>query len=70
MIARLSGDNRIGFAYILFRVFAEALANRLRLTNEELVRAKEEIRRLQTVAARAAAEDDSPGAGEDDMVML
>ena len=46
-IDRLSGNDKLAFCYILFRVFAEILANRLRVTNEELVRAKEEIERLR-----------------------
>ncbi|MBW1765430.1 MAG: Crp/Fnr family transcriptional regulator [Deltaproteobacteria bacterium] len=46
-IDRLSGNDRIAYCYILFRVFAESLAGRLRLTNEELIRAKEEIARLK-----------------------
>ena len=46
-IDRLSGNNKIAMAYILYKVFAEVLANRLRFTNEELVRAKEKIDRLK-----------------------
>lgn len=45
-IDRLSGNDRFAFGYVLFRVFAEILAGRLRLTTEELIRAKEEIVRL------------------------
>ncbi|MFH1990927.1 MAG: cyclic nucleotide-binding domain-containing protein [Pseudomonadota bacterium] len=47
-IDRLSGNDKIAFGYILYRVFAESLANRLRLTSEELIRLKEEILRLQS----------------------
>ena len=39
-IDRLSGDDRLAFGYILYRVFSEILANRLRVTSEEFVRAK------------------------------
>ena len=44
----LSGNDKLGFCYILFRVFSECLANRLRITDEELVKAKEEIARLES----------------------
>ena len=47
-IDRLSGQDRFAFGYILFRVFAESLANRLRFTNEELIKAQEEIIRMKT----------------------
>ena len=46
-IDRLSGNDRLSFCYILYRIFAEILANRLRVTSEELVAAKEEIKRLK-----------------------
>ncbi len=46
-IDRLSGNDKIAFSYILFRIFSEILANRLRLTSEELMKAKEEIARLK-----------------------
>ena len=45
---RLSGNDRIAFGYILFRVFAEILASRLRLTSQDLTGAKEEIARLRS----------------------
>jgi CRP/FNR family transcriptional regulator, cyclic AMP receptor protein len=44
---RLTGEDKFSFCYILFRVFAEILANRLRATSEELVTAKEEVARLE-----------------------
>lgn len=47
-VDRLSGNDKVAFCYILFRVFSEFLANRLRLTDEELIKAKEEIARLRT----------------------
>ena len=46
-IDRLTGEDKLSFCYILFRVFTEILANRLRSTSEELVKAKEEITRLK-----------------------
>jgi CRP-like cAMP-binding protein len=48
-IDRLSGKDRIGFCYILFRVFAEILASRLRVTTDELIKAKEDIARLKKI---------------------
>jgi CRP-like cAMP-binding protein len=54
-IDRLSGNDKLAFCYILFRVFAEILASRLRLTNEELIRAKEEIAKLKSEEKKAAA---------------
>ena len=46
-IDRLASEDKLSFCYILFRVFAEILANRLRTTSEELVKTKEEIARLK-----------------------
>lgn len=40
-IDRLSGNEKIAFSCILYRIFSEILANRLRLTSEELIRIKE-----------------------------
>lgn len=37
-VQRLTGDNRLAFGYILYRVFAETLAERLRITTQELIR--------------------------------
>ena len=34
------------FLLLLYRIFAEYMTYRLRLTNEELIRAKKEVRRL------------------------
>ena len=44
-VDRLSGNNKLAFCYILYRVFAEILASRLRLTTEELIRAREDMKR-------------------------
>lgn len=47
-IERLSGNNKIAFSYIIYHIFAEILAHRLRLANEEMVRLKEENERLRS----------------------
>ena len=47
-IDRLSGNERTAFCYILYRIFAEVLANRLRLTSDELIKVKEENKLLKT----------------------
>ena len=39
-IEKLSGNNKIAFGYILYRIFSEILADRLRLMNDELIRIK------------------------------
>ena len=39
-------DDRLDLLLLLYRIFAEYVTNRLRLTNEELVKARKEIRRL------------------------
>ena len=46
-VDRLSGHDKIAFSYILYRIFSEILANRLRLTSEELIKVKEENERLK-----------------------
>ena len=46
-VDRLTGHDKLAFTCILYQVFAEILANRLRLTSEELVKAKEEVARLK-----------------------
>lgn len=42
-IDRLAGDNKFAFCYILYRLFAECLAQRLRMRTEELLSARETI---------------------------
>ncbi len=42
-IDNLDEENRLSFKYILYRGFAEILANRLKKTTEELMEAKAEI---------------------------
>jgi len=51
-INRLSGNDRVAFCYILYRIFAEILANRLRLTTEELIKEKEENKRLRNASQK------------------
>ena len=46
-IDRLSGKEKNAFSSILYRIFSEILANRLRLTSEELIKIKEENERLK-----------------------
>ena len=46
-IDRLTGSDKIAFSYVLYRIFSELLANRLRLTSEELIKAREEIEKLK-----------------------
>lgn len=46
-VDRLSGSDKIAFSYILYRIFSEMLANRLRLTSEALIQAREEVERLK-----------------------
>ena len=46
-IDRVSGNDRFIFSSILYRVFSQILVNRLRMTSEELIKAKEEIERLK-----------------------
>ena len=47
-IDRLSDDDRIAFCYILYRIFSEILAERLRSTTEELIKEKEENKKLRS----------------------
>ena len=47
-IDRLSGNDRAVFSSILYRVFSQILADRLRVTSGELIKAKEEIEKLKT----------------------
>jgi CRP/FNR family transcriptional regulator, cyclic AMP receptor protein len=46
-IDRLSGNDKYIFSSILYKVFSQILANRLRVTSEELIKAKEEIEKLK-----------------------
>ncbi len=39
-------DERLDFLLLLYRIFAEYMTQRLRLTNEELIQARKEVRRL------------------------
>jgi CRP/FNR family cyclic AMP-dependent transcriptional regulator len=42
-------DERLDFLLLLYRIFAEYMTARLRLTNEELVRAKRDVKRSAPV---------------------
>ncbi len=46
-IDRLAGNDKVAFGFILYQIFAESLANRLRVTSDKLIRAKEEIAKLK-----------------------
>lgn len=46
-VDKIPEDNIITFRYIIFRGFAQVLANRLRATTEDLMQARNEIERLQ-----------------------
>jgi hypothetical protein len=43
-------DERLDFLLLLYRIFAEYMTARLRLTNEELVRAKRDAKRPSDAA--------------------
>lgn len=45
-IDRLKGNDKYVFSSILYRIFSQILVNRLRMTSEELIKAKEEIEML------------------------
>ena len=47
-IDRVLGDDKYALRYIIYRGFAEVLANRLRVTTEELGRTKKELLRLES----------------------
>ena len=51
-------DERLDFLLLLYRIFAEYMTYRLRLTNEELIRAKKEVRRLGGTANPQSDTDD------------
>jgi len=46
-VESLYGDSKLAFRYTIFRGFAQILANRLRMTSEELLRSREELARLK-----------------------
>ncbi len=46
---RLSGHDKVAFGYLLYRLFAEILSNRLRETNEKFIAAKKEVQRLKSL---------------------
>ena len=51
-IDRLSDNDRIAFCYVLYRIFSEILADRLRLTTEELIKEKEENKKLRSAGKK------------------
>jgi len=55
-------DERLDFLLLLYRIFAEYITIRLRLTNEELVKAKRESK--QTPESDQNAPEDPKGAGK------
>ncbi|MCP4345698.1 MAG: cyclic nucleotide-binding domain-containing protein [Desulfobacterales bacterium] len=42
-IDELTGNDRLAFGYVLYRILSEILASRLRITSAKLVKAEEEI---------------------------
>lgn len=46
-VDRLSGNDKIAYCSILYQIFAEMLANRLRSTSKELIKAREQIAMLK-----------------------
>lgn len=50
-VESLYGDSKLAFRYTIFRGFAQILANRLRTTSEELLRAREELTRLKQTSS-------------------
>jgi CRP-like cAMP-binding protein len=46
-IDRLSGDSKMAFGYILYKLFAEILASRLRAANQELIKTKAKLTMLK-----------------------
>ena len=46
-IETLYGDSKFAFRYTVFRGFAQILANRLRMTTEELLNLREELARMK-----------------------
>ena len=43
-IEKLSGQDKIAFGYILYRIISEILASRLRVTNRELIKARGKLK--------------------------
>jgi len=52
---KLAIDNKLAFRYMIYRDFSEVLANRLRLTTFELVKARNELDKLNLVNRMASA---------------
>jgi len=48
-IDRFDESKRLNFKYLIFRSFAEIMANRLKKTTEELIRVREELEKLKAL---------------------
>jgi CRP/FNR family transcriptional regulator, cyclic AMP receptor protein len=46
-ISEITGKDKLAFSYLLYRIFAEIITERLKNTTEELIRAREEIAELK-----------------------
>lgn len=55
---RLSGKDKVAFTYVLYRIFCEVLANRLRSVTKELVDVLEEIEQLTALQGGKASRGD------------
>jgi CRP-like cAMP-binding protein len=55
-------DARLDFLLLLYRIFAEYMTARLRLTNEELVKAKRDAKRYDSDSEANAGEKENPKA--------
>ena len=51
-VNKLSANDRVIIYYIFYRIFSEILATRLRSTNEELIKTKEEYKLLKSDSLR------------------
>jgi len=47
-----SDEKKLDFLLLLYRIFAEYMSIRLRLTNDELVKAKAEVKRLKKLKGK------------------
>ena len=44
----ITGKDRLAFSYILYRIFAEIITKRLKITTDELIKTKEELARMKS----------------------
>jgi CRP-like cAMP-binding protein len=56
----LYGENKFAFRYTVFRGFAQNLANRLRMTTEELLRCRELLTKYESQQSSPAANKPAP----------